>query len=101
MLHRKAAAHDYRTRSADRGCFQPPERAEPSQLVVRALLRGRGPDGVGKARQPMLFAVSDAVEADTAPGVSTQGPVVDPSGPPPAKHMAWIPGGEFLMGSDD
>jgi formylglycine-generating enzyme len=24
-----------------------------------------------------------------------------PPGPPPAKNMVWIPGGEFLMGSDD
>ena len=25
----------------------------------------------------------------------------DPQGPPPADDMVWIPGGEFLMGSDD
>ena len=49
----------------------------------------------------MLVAMSDAADADTAPGVSTQEPAVDPPRPPPAKDMLWVPGGEFLMGCDD
>ena len=31
----------------------------------------------------------------------TDSPTADPPGSPPAKHMAWIPAGTFLMGSED
>ena len=31
----------------------------------------------------------------------TEGLTREPEGRPPAKDMAWIPGGPFLMGSDE
>src|SRR5688572_29405870 len=38
----------------------------------------------------------------SAPRRQTGGamPARQPPGPPPAKNMAWIPGGEFTMGSE-
>ncbi len=33
--------------------------------------------------------------------IELQGPAARPLGPAPGKDMVWVPGGEFLMGSDD
>ena len=53
-------------------------------------------------------AVKSALDADTpaaAIGQSTTATMVAdrqrPPGPAPAKDMVWVPGGGFLMGSED
>src|SRR5207344_1418401 len=45
-------------------------------------------------RRILPRAMSDAA----SPAAAIADP---PPGPAPAKHMVWIPGGEFLMGSED
>src|SRR5947209_20533081 len=33
--------------------------------------------------------------------VLKHGTMTEPAGPAPSKNMAWVPGGDFLMGSDN
>jgi formylglycine-generating enzyme required for sulfatase activity len=53
------------------------------------------------ALAPMIFGMTDAAEGHTPQPAGADWAVSDPPGPAPSKHMAWVPGGEFLMGSED
>jgi len=48
-----------------------------------------------------LLPMAAAAHGATAHGRPERAPLTEPPGPAPAKDMVWIPGGTFLMGSED
>jgi sulfatase modifying factor 1 len=73
---------------------------EPQVTATVGSLAGSAAS-VQSGAPPILFGVTDAAGAHTARTPRAQRVTSDPPGPPPSKDMVWIPGGEFLMGSQD